>query len=1257
MLKRLKKLVSGILAVSMFVSLVPTALAADLPSVNIEFDGQIALMHTFCDENGSSISSSSQGYTDLMNCISGYTVSNGTIEENAYYPGVEYNETFQIPKPTTATVKTDTEIPTIITENNEVYALKTITYTWYTSEYSNRRYNIQSHAETPITLENTWPTDNLTYYSGVPQGTEKNPTAYYPDIVYKWEKQSGKTPDTCAVSFQLNGQGTDALPNADANTTVTIRYAVSDSENHVTDIKTESVRSLATATGDLKTINVPQGYNFYLYPGTQNYFDNGNQTLFATVTRKSTAAQVSADTAPVTDETSYYAFLGWTTGEEENPKIYSYGDKIQANDSESMTLYGVWEEIDLDAVEETLEKEGAPEIILATNNNSATVQQSLSENGTEWTSSFLQLEEEADDVYYRATMKMDEKVAALLANRTINNSEFAHFDIAVDLDENLKLKTTGSGESETVSFTFTCAFLKPENKIVVTKPYDSSEGGTKTENVTTVNVTSTSSENTTAHTITLNVSDITDDDGHVYPFTIPVNWYVKDSSNTSYTANQLLSEIKLEVVAAVADKTVNKVISGGNITGQINFDKVLDEAQFDHLVGYLAQDDLLKNYYYASGAEGVARVLLLSQAVKNASQDINLGANQVCAYREPDATFELVDIIIYRGGEEGYDGVVDDNGNIVSKDNNEDAEANVSFPTPGFRVKLSDELQNYLDTNNKKITDISFAVDDPVNGRKWTLEPYGADNGVDSYDVFRFVPAAGQEPIRVIVTDEDGNTQISDSFESGDEVHQEYTMSIYTGTVDVGSVVMKIDDVVADGFPFTIKSGALSIRDVTDKQDAAVTEIQQEAPTKLVEKATAVASSSVTYSMKVQVDGETVTIPLNDQAEPSLLFDHILQYNAEDLAGNNWAEVMKAEVNKKLESTSSTRQYELRYLDLVDAKNANAWIVPSEAVDVYWPYPAGTNQSTKFTLLHFEGVDRDMDATELSSKLESCTKTIVDIEKTAYGIKFSTKDFSPFALVWDTSSGSSSGGSHTKPTLNTEDHYGYIIGYPDGPVRPEGTITRAEVATIFFRMLTDESRAEFWSQSNSYSDVASTAWYNNAVSTLSKAGIIAGYEDGTFRPEGSITRAEFATIAVRFFEATYNGQDLFPDIDGHWAQDYINQAANNGLVTGYPDGTFGPDRLITRAEAFTLVNRTLDRHPDQNYFLEGMLTWPDNMDTTQWYYADVQEATNSHEYEMKTDAKGNQYEVWTKILPMRDWAAFEKTWSDANSADNPGDVV
>ena len=183
-----------------------------------------------------------------------------------------------------------------------------------------------------------------------------------------------------------------------------------------------------------------------------------------------------------------------------------------------------------------------------------------------------------------------------------------------------------------------------------------------------------------------------------------------------------------------------------------------------------------------------------------------------------------------------------------------------------------------------------------------------------------------------------------------------------------------------------------------------------------------------------------------------------------------------------------------------------------------------------------------------------------------------------------------------------------------------------------------------------------TIWYNNAVSTLSNAGILNGYEDGTFQPDGNITRAEFATITARFFEATYEGEDLFSDIAGHWAADYINQAANAGIVDGYPDGTFRPQQNITRAEAMTMVNRTIDRHPDAEHFLDGMITWSDNHEDA-WYYEQVQEATNSHEYTMNTDDEQNPYEIWTELLPVRDWAQLEKEWSDAHSGQSGGDVV
>lgn len=228
------------------------------------------------------------------------------------------------------------------------------------------------------------------------------------------------------------------------------------------------------------------------------------------------------------------------------------------------------------------------------------------------------------------------------------------------------------------------------------------------------------------------------------------------------------------------------------------------------------------------------------------------------------------------------------------------------------------------------------------------------------------------------------------------------------------------------------------------------------------------------------------------------------------------------------------------------------------------------------------------------------------------------------------------------PWLNTEDHYAYIVGYSeDGTVRPNANITRAEVATIFFRLLTDEARDQFWMTTNNFSDVLPNDWYNNAVSTMVNMGIIQGYEDGTFRPNANITRAEFAAIAARFMSSGYDvEEDLFTDIANHWARESINDAAMAGWINGYEDGAFRPDAAITRAEAVTLVNNVLQRKPDADHMFDSMIKWPDNPEGT-WYYEAIQEATNSHDYDLFEDA---EYETWTALQENRDWAALEKDW-------------
>ena len=240
------------------------------------------------------------------------------------------------------------------------------------------------------------------------------------------------------------------------------------------------------------------------------------------------------------------------------------------------------------------------------------------------------------------------------------------------------------------------------------------------------------------------------------------------------------------------------------------------------------------------------------------------------------------------------------------------------------------------------------------------------------------------------------------------------------------------------------------------------------------------------------------------------------------------------------------------------------------------------------------------------------------------------------------------------PGLNTVDHYAYIAGYEDGTVRPNNNITRAEVATIFFRLFTDEYRATFWATTNSFSDVTVGAWFNNAVSTTANAGIVNGYPDGSFKPNNKITRAEFAAIAARFLSEEYVGPDLFTDISGHWAAEYINRAANAGWINGYPDGSFHPDAYITRAEAMTLVNNMLGRAPHRDHMLEDMVKWPDNPETA-WYYEAVQEATNGHDYDWVVEEDVKLYEIWLALQENRDWAALETEWANAYSA--PGGQV
>ena len=613
-------------------------------------------------------------------------------------------------------------------------------------------------------------------------------------------------------------------------------------------------------------------------------------------------------------------------------------------------------------------------------------------------------------------------------------------------------------------------------------------------------------------------------------------------------------------------------------------------------------------------------------------------------------TVTPADITIYMGGDEGYEAVVGENGQVIS-DNN-------SLPTPLFTVELSESFGE-LSVEQIEAIEIAGTTSD-AGTRGWRFDYAGkAEDGTDLYYI---VPDAGQEPIRVTYTDGEGIAVVSDHFDPAtiDELFAEFTIKLYTGTVtsvtaEVKGITCEID---YDG------TGTLTVRAVDDTDENPVVGVQVALPRPVEAGEGAVtAPAGTTYTLN-----ETTVAA--DAAGVGLLFDGIIDDGA-DRTG-----ALLAELESELGVTVEDGNYQAQYLDLVDAHNGNAWVKASGEVTVYWGYPEGTGEDTDFALYHFEGLHREgtnsgFDIADVAtSDIERVT-----ITKTANGIAFDigSGGFSPFVLVWDDGDGGAKpwwppigpgdddddgdddvDREFVPKWLNIDDHYAYIIGYEDGTVRPQGNITRAEVATIFFRLLTDEVRAEYWSTVSGYTDVKAGDWYNNAISTLSDLGIITGYEDGTFRPNASISRAEFVTIATRFFDYAAEYEGAFSDVSySSWYADFVQAAVDMGLVNGYENGTFRPNASITRAEAVAIVNRVLLRRPDADHLLPWsvMNTFSDNVLESAWYYEDIQEATNSHDYEWLKSG----VEDWTEKLPERDWAALEREWSKAYDA--PGGEV
>lgn len=588
------------------------------------------------------------------------------------------------------------------------------------------------------------------------------------------------------------------------------------------------------------------------------------------------------------------------------------------------------------------------------------------------------------------------------------------------------------------------------------------------------------------------------------------------------------------------------------------------------------------------------------------------------------------DITVYVGGD-GYVGAVDGDGEPLGESS--------GFPVPGFTV-TAEGLDGFDPTN------AFLTYQKGSTSYSWDIVPYDGVQGA-SHGIYRFDPQPGSNThVKMRFFDEDLNTYVdSDSFDIAGHLGKDFKMEVHGENILMEHVKLVYDGVE---YAVTTENGTLKVRSTTDSPEYGEV-VAQEASVPNGESGV-VAPEGTTYYINDS------TVKVSDDAGVMLLFDDIIEQNSASVSNT---QLLIDRADEVLGGSSDSRRYEAKYLDLVDTSNGNAWVAADENITVYWPLPAGTGRNTSFTLLHFEGLHREMGVDAVENDIYTCKVTSVPIENTGTHVKFtvSRAGFSPFVLVWD---------EYNTPItpipepddspvgLNTEDHVAYIIGYEDGTVRPGANITRAEVATIFFRLLTDETRESYWSQSSGFTDVASGAWYNNAVSTLTRAGILDGYEDGSFRPNASITRAEFTKIAVSFFKHVGGASsNPFNDVpDSAWYAEFVKAAAELGLIDGYEDGTFRPNAPITRAEACTIVNRTLGRAPDKDNLLpeHEMLTWPDNSRDA-WYYAQIQEATNSHDYQWL-----GAIELWTAKLAERDWDALEKEWSNAYSAPG-GDVV
>ncbi|MBC8535441.1 S-layer homology domain-containing protein [Feifania hominis] len=662
-------------------------------------------------------------------------------------------------------------------------------------------------------------------------------------------------------------------------------------------------------------------------------------------------------------------------------------------------------------------------------------------------------------------------------------------------------------------------------------------------------------------------------------------------------------------------------------------------------------------------------------------------------------TVTPADITIYTGGE-GYTGVVNDAGQQVPSSN--------GLPEPGYYITLPKRINEQLggDANAADLSKIlKFTYQDGQGReREWKLELYGTDahsSNVEGTDrqryIYRVLPGideTGQEiPLRLQFADYEGNVIVSDVFSPNvEEQYREYDMGIYPGDLETGRITAEIDlgggqTVFSD---IVSSTGKLVVRGLTD--DNVTVEIVGDESGLSARGITAVAPDDIAYYVNgsnVEVaDPSGVKLLIDEVLDDSVLTDYIEQNMTEHIPTGDYA-------------------YEQKYFDLVDTRNGNTYLTigADQVLTIYWPIPNDFDDARPFYMVHFEALDRNY--SHLDQELSAAPPKIISAELATVGatkyIKFETESFSPFVLVYGKKSGGSgetdphytlrydtNGGQILKAEtkryswtkeyeqlpvpvrnghtfegwyldskltnlvredvkvnratvtlyagwsknmgdpdnngvsswLNTEDHNSYLNGYGNGTFRPNGNMTRAEAAQMFYNLLLDRDIP----LTASFSDVTAGTWYTTAVNALASLGIVNGTGNNQFEPDRPITRAEFTVIAMRFADGVTGGENVFSDVSlDDWFYRHVIGSTQYGWITGYSDGTFRPDNTITRAEATAVVNRMLNRSADKIFVDRHSKELRPFVDLSQghWGYYQIVEATNTHDY-----TRGDDGEVW-----------------------------